>query len=496
MYPLHLDEEVTLKELSYDMLVRRLEREKKARLAAETLLEEKSLELYEANRDLAAAAAKLERERSLLSAVFDARPAGLVLTDSALRLVRMNPAARSFFGLDGEVLPEAELTDFLTGEDRAYAWIRARSGQEPVFDDTTMDLTVNQREGEEIPVRMSCSPIGHGELRLWILLDIRRHLAIEAERQLLEQSLNQAQKMEALGTLASGVAHEINTPIQYVGDNVRFMQEVHEAAGAVMTAYDALTQAAKGTSGLEELVQAVEDQRTETDIAFLMEEAPVALDQSLHGLQQVASIVSAIREFSHPGETELKPIDINLVLETTMSVSRNSWKHVAEIDRHFAVDLPDVMGQPGDLHQVFLNLIGNATDAIEDSAPAGAGVIRIETRRNGSWIEISIADNGAGIDAQTRSRIFDPFFTTKEPGKGTGQGLAIVYKIVHVKHGGRIEVDSTPGKGTTFTVKLPVTPQQTGVPQARASSGQMVPAPPAKEQPEDAGDALSGEFIG
>ena len=161
-----------------------------------------------------------------------------------------------------------------------------------------------------------------------------------------------------------------------------------------------------------------------------------------------------------PEKPELKPVDINIVIDTTVSVSRNSWKHVAEIERNFDQNLPDIIGQPGDLHQVFLNLIGNAKDAIEDGSPSKGGLIRIETRKVGQWVEVAVTDNGMGIDEATQSRIFDPFFTTKAPGKGTGQGLAIVYKIVHVKHGGQVLVDSIPGQGTTFRLRFPQSQQK------------------------------------
>jgi len=451
----HSDEEATLTDLPRDALVKRLARERKARLEAENLLEKKSLELYESNQDLADSLAQYDKERVLLSAVFNARSSGLVLTDSALGIVRLNLSASSLMGVPQDPAPDVHLTTFVAGDEDTNAWIRARSGPHASYDDSTVEGEVTRENGETLPVRMSCTEIGQDGLLLWILTDIRQQLKIEAERHMLERSLTQAQKMEALGTLASGVAHEINTPIQYVGDNVRFLQEFHDAVCNQMQAFDRLKAAAEQENLLPDLVSAASEQYETDDMAFLLDEAPVAIDQSLHGLQQVASIVSAIREFSHPGDAELKQVDLNLVLETTVSVSRNSWKHVAEIESDYAPNLPNILGQPGDLHQVFLNLISNARDAIEESSPSGGGEIRIETRKSKDWVEVTLSDNGAGIDEETRSRIFDPFFTTKDPGKGTGQGLAIVYKIVNVKHNGQITVDSDPGQGTVFTLRFP-----------------------------------------
>lgn len=454
MRTLHSDKEIDLQKISYEALVSRLDREKRARLEAETLLEKKSLEVYQANQSLAASTAQIDRERTLLSAVFDARPAALILTSSNHDCVRLNPSACGLLGIEVNTVPDTSLLDLLTGSAEALKWIEARTGPNPEFDYSTIDGAISNSSGEEIPVRISCSPIGHDDMCLWILIDIRRHLAIEAEKNALEQSLNQAQKMEALGTLASGVAHEINTPIQYVGDNVRFFQEVHAEFSGLLKTYDALKDAAEKHGILEDLAAEVTRHREECDIDFLLEDTPTALEQSLHGLRQVATIVSAIREFSHPGETETTPVDINSVIETTLSVSRNSWKTITEIEKELQPDLPTVMGHAGDLHQVILNLISNAADAINEDKSNDEGLIRISTRAVADDIEILVSDNGSGISDDVKSRIFDPFFTTKDPGKGTGQGLAIVYKIVHVKHGGRITVESTPESGTTFKIRL------------------------------------------
>lgn len=449
-----------LEPISQEALIRRLEREKMARLEAEGLLEKKSLELFQASQDLAASAELIDRERAVLRAVFDARPAALVLTNSALEIERLNPVARTLFGLQEEDVNGQSFLDLLTGPDEVLDWFRARAGAQPEIDETTVDGFARHVSGTQVPIRVSCSLIGYNDLRLWIILDIRRHLAAEAEKKTLERSLVQAQKMEALGTLASGVAHEINTPIQYVGDNVRFLQDVCTAVHAFLTSVEEVLTPDGPEDIRAELGRALAEKRDALDIDYLLEESPTAIDQSLHGLKQVASIVSAIREFSHPGDMEMTPVDLNAVIDTTLSVSRNNWKNVAEVEQDLDPDIPHVLGHAGDLHQLLLNLVGNATDAISERGPSDGGKIRISTGTDRGDVVVRVQDNGTGIRETDRSRIFDPFFTTKVPGKGTGQGLAIVFKIVQVVHGGQITVDSTWGEGTTFSIRLPVSAEK------------------------------------
>lgn len=456
MCEIHIEQEVTLTGLAYDILVKRLARERRARLEAEQLLEQKSLELYEANQDLASSLAQFDKERTLLGAVFNARSSGLVLTDDALRIVRINTTASALLDISHDKVVGQRLTSFLTDEAESRAWINARPSLERQSNDSTAESEVLRCAGENIPVRISCADIGYDGLLLWILVDIRKDILHAAEKQLLERTLNQAQKMEALGTLASGVAHEINTPIQYVGDNVKFFKEFYEGVTSLLRVYEPLKSAAETQGLLPGMTEAINAQYKTEDIDFIIEETPVAIEQSLHGLEQVASIVSAIREFSHPGEAELKPVNINNIIETTVSVSRNSWKHIAELELDLEDDIPEVIGQAGDLHQVFLNLLGNAADAIEEKALSKLGQLRVQTSKTGNWVEVAVTDNGIGIDEATMDRVFDPFFTTKAPGKGTGQGLAIVYKIVQVKHGGQVQIDSEPGQGTTFRLKFPL----------------------------------------
>jgi signal transduction histidine kinase len=282
-----------------------------------------------------------------------------------------------------------------------------------------------------------------------------RAVAAERERQTMEAQLRQAQKLEALGTLAGGIAHEINTPTQYVGDNIRFLKNSFADLGAVLECARALRNAAESAPQLALLATAQREAEVVADLDFLRTEIPTAIAQSLDGVDRIRQIVLAVKEFSHPDVKEVTAVDLNHAIETTVTVSRNQWKYIAELELALASDLPLVPCRSGEINQVLLNLIVNAAHAVEAKGQ-GTGKITVATARRDGWAEIRVTDTGTGIPREICDRIFDPFFTTKAPGKGTGQGLAICHTIVVQKHGGSIEVDSILGKGATFVVRLPL----------------------------------------
>ena len=281
------------------------------------------------------------------------------------------------------------------------------------------------------------------------------------ERRNLEEQLRQAQKLEAIGQLAAGIAHEINTPTQFVSDNTTFLKDSWPAINAILRAAQAV-HAECGAGGVvpETIAQLGKSMSEASDLDYLLGEVPRAIDQSLDGLQRVAKIVRAMKEFSHPGAEDKHALDINRAIETTVTVARNEWKYVAEVKTNFDARLPMVPCLAGEFNQVILNLLINAAHAIRDVVGDGAngkGAITITTKREGDWAEIRIQDSGTGIPEAIRGRIFEPFFTTKEVGKGTGQGLALAHTVIVKKHAGQIWFDSEMGKGTTFFLRLPLT---------------------------------------
>ncbi len=285
------------------------------------------------------------------------------------------------------------------------------------------------------------------------------------QRRLLEMRLRQAQKLESIGQLAAGIAHEINTPTQYIGDNIRFLKDVFDDLVALLDICREARQTLQGSQPLEDLLPRAAAVFASLDADYLSREIPLAIQQSLEGLERVTRIVRSMKEFSHPGGDEKQAIDLNRAIESTLTVSRNEWKYVAEVETDFDPHLPPVWCLPGDVNQVLLNLIVNAAHAIADKLGddrSCKGKITISTRSDGQWVEVRVSDTGVGIPPHVRHKVYDPFFTTKPVGKGTGQGLAIAHAVITERHGGTIDFESELGHGTTFIIRLPLTKQPHG----------------------------------
>jgi PAS domain S-box-containing protein len=279
-----------------------------------------------------------------------------------------------------------------------------------------------------------------------------------SSRKRMEVELRHAQKLEAVGGLAAGIAHEINTPIQFVGDNTRFLQDAFRDCLEMISAYEQVYRKAQETSAEPETLKQVAEICKRIDWEYLRLEIPKAMEQMLDGIERVAKIVRAMKEFSHVNRSSEKTAgDLNKALESTLVVARSEFKYVADLEVDFG-DLPPVMCYLGDLNQVFLNLLINAAHAIGDvvKGSQNKGQIAVRTWQDDEYVEISISDSGTGIPPGVREKIFDPFFTTKEVGKGTGQGLTLARAIVVEKHGGTLTFETEIGKGTTFHVRLPV----------------------------------------
>jgi signal transduction histidine kinase len=297
----------------------------------------------------------------------------------------------------------------------------------------------------------------------------KRTAEISAQKEELSQALSQlrgtqakliqAQKLEAIGQLAAGIAHEVNTPTQYVSDNTAFALRAVTGLNTALSAALSVVQAAKEGTVSADLLQTVDAVITKAKVPYLLKQLPRALEQSQEGLGRIATIVQAMKEFSHPSGAEKRPVNLREAIETTIAVARNEWKYVAEVDLDMDPALPLVPVLRNEFNQVILNLIVNAAHAIGDVTLDGAdgkGKITISGRLLDRRVEIRVADTGAGIPESARAKVFEPFFTTKAVGKGTGQGLAIAYSVVVDKHQGSIAFETELGRGTTFIIGLPL----------------------------------------
>lgn len=367
-----------------------------------------------------------------------------------------NPSAQRILGISSDHAVGKHLSDLPINWDRAAIdrFIeKCKKERSPQYLDPMRFARTNGSEGY---LGINISPIYDQENSIagFILLgsDI-------TERKALENQVAQGQKLKSIGQLAAGIAHEINTPIQYIGDNAHFLQTSFQDLMVVFNMYTQLGEAVKLGRPTTVQVNEIETAIKKIDLPFLISEIPLAIEQSLDGIQRVSEIVRSMKEFSHPGVTHKTAFNINKGLQSTITVARNEWKYVADVETDLSPNMPSVYCLPGEINQVFLNIIINAAHAIGEKIQKSGGQkgnITITTRSENDWVEIRIKDNGPGIPEHVRQHIFEPFFTTKEVGKGTGQGLAIAYNVVEVKHGGKLSFESRIGEGTTFIIRLPV----------------------------------------
>jgi PAS domain S-box-containing protein len=319
------------------------------------------------------------------------------------------------------------------------------------------DIEFRRPAGGQGYLAVTIQPLEDNDESSWKLVIVGADIT---DRKKLKAQLQQSQKMEAIGQLAAGIAHEINTPTQFVGDNTRFFQDAFDDLIQIINIYKKAVENFRSGSLTDELIQTAEEQIAEFELDYLEEEIPVAIRHSLKGVGRIAKIVQAMKIFAHPGGTEKEPADINKEIEKTITISRNEWKYVAELITDFDDSLSMVPCFQAELNQVILNLIVNAAHAIADANkddPTQMGTIRISTRNEGKWAKICVSDSGTGIPEEIRHKIFDLFFTTKEPGKGTGQGLAISHSVIVEKHKGKLTLETREGNGTTFIIRIPLT---------------------------------------
>lgn len=405
----------------------------------------------------------IQRENAVISALADA----LLVLDSAGRVATYNVSAQRLFGANHSPLEERnvlELIPELGSFDALENW--EHSNLETGTSGLSLQFSTksNARNLEHFEVVFSRLFFDEQLHYVALIRDISKRVQ-------MEQQLRQAQKLESIGQLAAGIAHEINTPIQYVSDNMSFLKK---AVGHVMQAIEMYRQVVANSSddSIKEQVIDLEKMLKKAKFDFIRDEIPKSIEQSADGLGRVTTIVRAMKSFSHGSDGEFSLADLREALESTTTICRNEWKYIAEL--HLEVDpaLPQVSLILDEFNQVILNLVVNAAHAIDDRRNAdddiALGNINIAAMQLENELVITVKDDGCGIAEENQDRVFEPFFTTKAVGKGTGQGLNIAYSVIVEKHGGRIDVQSQKGTGTTFTLYLPM---------ARKSQGSEVDSP-------------------
>ncbi len=429
--------------------------------------------LLEAERN---ARARAQEELDLRSCALDAATTHFMIIDVSTPKWRIAYVNRAICESHGYRFAELE------GQSPAKLICveQSRAGLERIADavrrgaNLSVELVASRKDRSTFCIGTNMTPIARAGVGishyLCIAADITARLAQERkQRELQEQlysemqerermaiELRLAQKLESVGRLAAGIAHEINTPIQYVGDSVAFLKSAAADLSELRIAYRRAIEHLLEEAPAQSVLPPLNALESRLDLEFLSAEIPKAFERTLSGVERVAAIVRAMKEFAHPDSAVQNYADLNHALETTLTVAGNEYRYLARIDTRLG-EIPLVNCNIGELNQVFLNLIVNAAHALAEAGKdATTGLITIATEAAGDQVRISVEDNGCGIPQQNLDKVFDPFFTTKPVGLGTGQGLAIARAIVAEKHGGRITARSVVGSGTTFTIQLPI----------------------------------------
>jgi|GEM_PF-1329658 len=405
----------------------------------------------------------LATEKERLSVTLQSIGDGVIATDVAGKVLVINPVAEEIIGCEpGEVIGE-QLSDILPltqysaahvepETNESLGWMFNGSNQSETL---LQEATLIDRHGATKTISVNRSPILDNAGRAIGYVLVVRNITDSIKAQM---KMVLSQKLESIGALAAGIAHEINSPLQYIGDNTAFFQEATGQLMELQRCYEELVVAAEKGASLSDHIARVREMEEGIELDYLLEELPRAIEQTTDGIQRVRKLVLAMKEFSHPGTKDKKLSDLNKGIEATIAISRNEWKYVAEMQADLDPGLPLVECVIDEINQVILNIIVNAAHAINDVIEQdiyAQGFIKITTRLVDGCVEVSIQDNGTGISKSVIAKIYDPFYTTKPVGKGTGQGLAIAHDIIVNKHQGTIDVYSEEGQGSNFVIRLP-----------------------------------------
>lgn len=412
--------------------------------------------------EIAALTERLDDEVRARQAILDGVFEGAILVASNGIIELFNASAQRMLGFRPEEIVSRHIATILPeslARDLPSTIRRFERRCERTTPRRQHEALLRHKDGSMVPadVAVRATQLGPRLVYAWTIRDLRRRRAIE-------DRLAHAHRLESIAQLAAGIAHEINTPIQYIGNNLAFLRQAFDQLllltfGAPCPADGAAARRAR------DIATAVTDsaETSALETSFYREEVPRALDETLEGVQQVAKIVRAMKEFSKSNSDVKQPTDLNQAIRNVVEISRSRWKDVAEVVMDLDEDLPMVECVAGEMNEALLHLVVNAADAVVQSVAGGSprGTIGIRTRTEGDRVSIEVSDTGPGISENNRGRIFDPFFTTKAPGMGTGHGLAVVQATIERRHGGTIDLRTEVGRGTTFSLRLPIRAEKT-----------------------------------
>ena len=410
---------------------------------------ERSAGLFE--REMKELNASLEAERDRMRIIFERAPVGIIRAEADGRITLVNPALERMLGYPARELTNRSPLELVHPEERPSAQTDLAELWSGGRDAHVTARRFLHRDGTTVYTNISLSCARDGENRPLFSIAVVEDVT---ERTCLEIELRHAQKLESVGRLAAGIAHELNTPIQFVGDNLAFLQSAFLDLVALCGVYTEVLKPLRGRLSAED-AHRLEDAEAQADLEYVRTHSGSAFSATQHGVGRVSAIVKAMKAFAHPDSGQKALADLNEAVRNTLVVGANELKFVADVETSFG-DLPPIACHLGNINQVILNLLVNAAHAISDvvGKTGARGRIRVSTYRQDDTIVLAIADDGTGIPEAIKQRIFDPFFTTKEVGRGTGQGLAISRSVIE-RHGGTLTFETALGRGTTFFVRLP-----------------------------------------
>jgi PAS domain S-box-containing protein len=433
----------------HNYLERRISREIASRKEAERLLELKSEELFANNTKLQQTVEQLSHAMELLHSIMKASPDIIIACNDHLIIDNITEAAQGILDYKPEdligshiavIFPDLSFEDVNTdGETMTIPSMNARRSDGKYF---SVDVNVTRIALED---------------KISIIFALRSHVSKQTMDNLKNDvywQLHETKRLESIGALASGLAHELNTPMQFIGDNISYIGESLKKIYKSYLHYDALKKECENNDSYKELVTAINSYNGNIYLEDLSKDIFQAIQETHEGVNHVCSIVHSMREFAHPGTDIPELADINLVVQSALTICRSRTKHIATIDTNYMLDPPKVMCRPSQIQQVIVNIVVNAVEAIEElNIPDGKIIVR--TSISGQFFRIEIGNNGPAVDERIREKIFNPFFTTKRIGKGTGQGLALANDIIVTQHGGYLRLVETPDLPTIFVIDLP-----------------------------------------